>query len=87
MRDASMFVGMHPDQATHPIVDAALRGNKPFAVVPCCVFGDEFQDRICPSTKSYCSNYDELVEYLMSRNIGIANEFLKFSGRNQVVYQ
>ena len=37
-REASIVVGMHPDQATEPIVRAALRAGKPFAVVPCCVF-------------------------------------------------
>lgn len=37
-RECSVVVGMHPDQATEPIVDLALRAGKPFAVVPCCVF-------------------------------------------------
>jgi hypothetical protein len=31
-------VGMHPDQATDAVVDAALALGCPFAVVPCCVF-------------------------------------------------
>jgi hypothetical protein len=34
----SMVVGMHPDEATEPIVDACLKSGKAFAVVPCCVF-------------------------------------------------
>ena len=33
----SVLVGMHPDAATEPIVDFALRHHIPFAVVPCCV--------------------------------------------------
>jgi|EP01047_Picozoa_sp_COSAG01_P046661 hypothetical protein len=38
LRGASIIVGMHPDQATEPIVAAALALGKPFAVVPCwCV--------------------------------------------------
>ena len=38
LADCDVLVGMHPDQATEPIVDAALAMGKPFAVVPCCVF-------------------------------------------------
>lgn len=38
LRDCTVLIGLHPDQATEPIVDFALRHNKPFAVVPCCVF-------------------------------------------------
>lgn len=36
-----VVVGMHPDQATEPIVDFALAAGKPFAIVPCCVFPRE----------------------------------------------
>ena len=36
-----LIIGMHPDQATEPIVDMALKYLKPFAVVPCCVFAHE----------------------------------------------
>ena len=32
---------MHPDQATESIVDMALKYEKPFAIVPCCVFAQE----------------------------------------------
>jgi hypothetical protein len=38
LQGASVLVGLHPDQATEAIVDTALRWNKPFAIVPCCVF-------------------------------------------------
>lgn len=34
----SMLIGMHPDEATESIVKFALAHEKPFAVVPCCVF-------------------------------------------------
>jgi hypothetical protein len=37
LEDCSIVVGLHPDQATEPIVDFALENNKSFAVVPCCV--------------------------------------------------
>ena len=37
--------GMHPDQATESIIDAALLLNLPCAVVPCCVFPSLFPHR------------------------------------------
>jgi len=43
--DMSMLVGMHSDQATEHIITHALRLNKPFAVVPCCLFSKLFPDR------------------------------------------
>ena len=40
-----VVVGLHPDEATDAIVDAALAARKPFAVVPCCVFPSAFPHR------------------------------------------
>ncbi|KAG0044335.1 hypothetical protein BGZ83_010429 [Gryganskiella cystojenkinii] len=51
MHDASILVGLHPDQATEPIVRAALKVGKPFAVIPCCVFGRENPHRRLPNDK------------------------------------
>ncbi|KAF9164367.1 hypothetical protein DFQ26_001503 [Actinomortierella ambigua] len=45
---ASILVGLHPDQATEPIVRMALRLGKPFAVIPCCVFSRENPHRRLP---------------------------------------
>ncbi|KAF9581408.1 hypothetical protein BGW38_001590, partial [Lunasporangiospora selenospora] len=41
LESCSVLIGMHPDQATEPIVTMALKHDKPFAVVPCCVFAIE----------------------------------------------
>ena len=41
----ALVVGLHPDEATDAIVDAALAAGKPFAVVPCCVFPSLFPHR------------------------------------------
>ena len=41
----SIVIGLHPDQATDSIVDCALRFNKPFAIMPCCVYPTLFPDR------------------------------------------
>ena len=45
VRNASLIVGLHADSATEAIVDAALIYNKPFVVVPCCVFPNLFKNR------------------------------------------
>ncbi|KAG0243665.1 hypothetical protein B0O80DRAFT_494507 [Mortierella sp. GBAus27b] len=45
---ASILVGLHPDQATEPIVNAALKTGKPFAIIPCCVFGRDNPHRRLP---------------------------------------
>jgi len=42
------LVGMHPDEATDMIIDIGLRYNKPFAMVPCCVFSQKFPNRRKP---------------------------------------
>ena len=43
-----LLVGLHPDEATEAIVDAALRTGAAFAVVPCCVFPGLFPHRMLP---------------------------------------
>ena len=44
-RHSSLVLGMHPDECTEAIVDAALAARVPFAVVPCCVFTRLFPHR------------------------------------------
>ena len=39
------MVGLHPDQATDPIIDIGLALNIPWAIVPCCVFPNFFTYR------------------------------------------
>jgi hypothetical protein len=41
----TLMIGMHADSATECIVDMALLYQKPFVVVPCCVFPNLFQQR------------------------------------------
>ena len=81
-----VLVGMHPDQATEPIVDAALRLNKPFAVVPCCVFPEAFPDRAGPDGAPVRS-YAQFLEYLRAKDPGIEIAYLPFQGRSRVLYK
>lgn len=85
MRHVSLLLGMHPDEATDVIVDVALAFNKPFAIVPCCVFADLFPHRRTPGGDAV-TTYDELVAYLVAKHPCIQTTFLPFDGRNRVVY-
>eukprot|EP01043_Picozoa_sp_COSAG02_P009202 COSAG02_NODE_308_length_25072_cov_20.906925_16_plen_583_part_00 len=48
----SVVVGMHPDEATEPLVDFAIQLKKPWAVVPCCVFAHQFPGRVLKLPRS-----------------------------------
>lgn len=87
LSNASMFVGMHPDQATEHIIDIALALRKPFAVVPCCVFTKLFPHRRTPCGEEVRS-YEDLICYLLNKDPGIRKELLPYDcGRNVVLYK
>ena len=81
-----VLVGMHPDQATEAIVDAALALGKPFAVVPCCVFPELFPDRRKPDGGEVRA-YVDFVEYLRAKDPEIRIGYLPFEGRSRVLYK
>lgn len=83
--NCSVLVGMHPDEATEAIVDAALALTKPFAVVPCCVMSRMFPDRQCQDGTPV-DTYDTFITYLIEKHSSIQRAFLPFAGRNQVIY-
>ena len=85
IRSCDVLVGMHPDQATEPIVDAALRLNKPFAVVPCCVFPDAFPERALDGAP--VRSYAQFLDYLRAKDPGIETAYLPFQGRSRVLYK
>ncbi|KAK3237550.1 hypothetical protein CYMTET_52384 [Cymbomonas tetramitiformis] len=70
MAKRSVLIGMHPDQATEPIVDAALDLNKPFAIVPCCVFPSLFPERRLQDG-SPVSTFPEFIQYLEEKDKSI----------------
>ncbi|KAJ3094713.1 hypothetical protein HK100_006048 [Physocladia obscura] len=85
--NAALLIGMHPDQATGAIVEVALQYNLPFAVVPCCVFQDTFNERILKSGKAVTTTLD-LVEWIKEKDPkNIETKFLNFQGKNLVVYR
>lgn len=72
-----LIVGMHPDQATEPIVREATRRGKPFAVVPCCVMPLDGIGR----------TFAEWVEYLASLAPGSRVASLPIRGANIAVFR
>jgi hypothetical protein len=76
LADCTVILGLHPDQATEAIVKLAIRLEKPFAVVPCCVFSNE------PQVKTY----DSLCTHLLSLHPSIESTWLPFMGRNRVIF-
>ncbi|KAF9320212.1 hypothetical protein BG003_006796 [Podila horticola] len=88
LESASILIGMHPDQATEPTVDMALKHRKPFAVVPCCVFAHENPERRLRDGGDVNTTFD-FIQYLMEKesSVPVQKNFLPFDGMNIVVYR
>lgn len=97
VRNCSFICGLHPDQATEPIVDLALRLNVPFAIVPCCVMPSLFPFR---KQRRYNNDpvrsYSAFCRYLLDmaptsseggEEGGFDVDYLPFVGRNKVIYR
>ena len=72
-------------QATEAIVGYAQRARKPFAVVPCCVYGEAFPRRRLPDGRLVRS-YDDLLRYILSKDPAVQMRELPFEGRNKVLW-
>lgn len=94
---AAIIVGLHPDQATEPIVRWATRKRISWAIVPCCVFAADAPDRRIPQQPDgrLVESYDDFVEWLEALGNTAAQQesekvqrcFLPFVGKNQVLFQ
>ncbi|GAX83839.1 hypothetical protein CEUSTIGMA_g11263.t1 [Chlamydomonas eustigma] len=83
----SIVVGMHPDQASTPLVDLAILLNKPFALVPCCVYSSHFPKRRLADGR-HVRSYEELIKCIIEKDpehVRVAE--LPFEGKNLVVYR
>lgn len=87
VRECSVIVGMHPDQALDHIVDVALALGKPFAVAPCCVFWKHGRNHLRRTPEGeVVKTYEQLCAYLAARAPGIRETALRFHGLNRVFY-
>lgn len=84
-KECSMLLGLHPDQATDPIVDIGFALQIPWAVVPCCVFPNFFKQRQLNNAQPV-RNYEDLCQYLRERDPNVQEKELPFQGRNRVFY-
>ena len=84
-RGAALIVGMHPDEVTEVIVDAAIEAGRPFAVVPCCVFSRLFPFRRLRSGTPV-TTHAHLCEYLMGKHPNVRSTKLPFAGKSTVIY-
>lgn len=79
--EASCIVALHPDEATEPAVDLAIRHEVPFCVIPCCVFAKLFPNRRLPDGGPV-SSYENLLDYLQAKHKSIQRIALPFEGAN-----
>ncbi|KAJ8614589.1 hypothetical protein CTAYLR_004969 [Chrysophaeum taylorii] len=80
--EPDLVVGLHPDEATEAIVDAALKYGLPFAVVPCCVFAELF-----PARRGV-SSYSKFCDYLQAKDPRhIKVDLLNIDGKRKVLYR
>ena len=86
MKNCSVIIGMHPDYATEFIIDFALKYDKPFAVLPCCVFPKSFPHRKLKNGKKV-TQYDDFCNYLTEKHEKIKQFTLTLmGGKNKVIY-
>lgn len=82
---APLVVGMHPDEATDPIVHLSLAAGKPWAVIPCCVFPGLHPHRRTRDGQ-LVKTHEQLCEYYLALDPGVRRAQLDFEGRNTVIY-
>jgi len=79
------IVGLHPDEATEALVDIALAHQRAFAVLPCCVLPQLFDERRLKSGVRV-KKYGSFCQYLREKSGRIRSAELPFAGRNTVLF-
>jgi len=85
VQDCSLLIGMHADNATEAIVDVAMALNKPFVVVPCCVFPNFFCNRVLLDG-SKVRSHEQFCKFLAEKDERFNVEILPFDGRNVAIW-
>ena len=80
-----VLAGLHPDEVTEAIVDAAVTHRLPFAVVPCCVYSRLFPHRRHQDGQPV-RTHERLCQYLQAKAPGIRRQQLSFGGQATVLY-
>ena len=82
---AALCIGLHPDQATEPIVSLCLKHEKPFAVVPCCVFPESNPQRRTAEGEAV-REHEQFCEFLQGLDARMRRAELPLPGRNVVLF-
>ena len=101
VESCSILSGMHPDQATEPILGLAAHLEKDFAILPCCVMPSLFpkrryQNQPVRSYRVFC-HYLQNLQFCLAADGGAENsttkkknktqvDYLPFIGRNMILY-
>ena len=89
VQNASLLIGLHSDGATEAIVDAALAYQKPFVVVPCCVFPNLFPQRTVVMKEGAdripVRTHEQFCQFLLDKHPDFKLEILPFEGRNTAI--
>ena len=86
IKTVRLVVGLHPDEATEPLVDTALEFSLGFCLIPCCVFSQDFPHRRLQNGNSPTS-YTDFCDFLVEKSFGIEKELLPFIGKNKVLFK
>lgn len=91
LRQTTLLVGLHPDQATEAMLEFALRLSVPVAIVPCCVMPKLFPDRKQLKSGDPVRSYSSFCEYLKHKAVQLGLPELQvthlpFCGRSTVLY-
>ena len=85
LRRCSAVVALHPDQAAELSIRLALQLQMPFAVVPCCVYAQDFPKRKLADGRPV-RTYEELLEYLQLLDPRIQRTQLDFEGKSILLF-
>lgn len=78
------MIALHPDETTESIVDFCVSQQKPFVVVPCCVFSRLFSQRMWKG--KLVTNYWDFIDYLKAKHPSIQMTKLDFVGANNALW-
>jgi hypothetical protein len=80
-----MIIAMHPDQALNAVLELAISLDKPFVVLPCCVFARDFPRKL--RTQQAVSTYEDLLTWVEEQALGVRRVQLPFAGKNVMLYR
>lgn len=86
VKKVRLVVGLHPDEATEPLVDTALEFSLNFSVIPCCVFAQDFPTRRLKNGDSPTS-YERFCDFLVEKSSVVEQDLLPFIGKNKVLFK